>query len=251
MKTVLITQSNYIPWKGYFDSINKADLVILYDDAQFTKRDWRNRNKIKSAQGLLWLTIPVLAKGRYFQKINETEISEPTWAADHWKTLLHCYKKAKFFDEVSAWLEPLYTECKETNLSRLNRLFLETVSGKMGIQTEFHFSSQYHIDGDATDKLINICKQAGATKYLSGPAAKGYLAEDRFEASNIQLEYLDYSDYPVYSQLHGEFVHEVSVLDLLFNEGPCASQYMKSFDASSLSMARSSENTSILKTVAK
>ena len=121
MKRVAILQSNYIPWKGYFDLIAAVDEFILYDDMQYTRRDWRNRNQIKTPQGLQWLTVPVRVKGKFLQKINETEIEGQDWAATHWKTLAQNYRRAPHFAEVARWLEPLYLERPPLLLSELNR----------------------------------------------------------------------------------------------------------------------------------
>src|SRR4051812_8378856 len=107
-KRVAIVQSNYVPWKGYFDLINAVDEFILYDDMQYTRRDWRNRNKIKTPQGPIWITIPLQVKGRYHQRIDEMLVSDPAWAANHWKTLAHNYAAAPCFGEVAEWLQPLY-----------------------------------------------------------------------------------------------------------------------------------------------
>lgn len=128
MKKVAILQSNYIPWKGYFDMIAAVDEFILYDDMQYTRRDWRNRNQIKTPQGVQWLTVPVKVKGKYHQTIRETEIDATNWAAAHWKTLTQNYRRAPYFTEIAAWLEPLYTECSYTHLSQLNRCLLEAVN---------------------------------------------------------------------------------------------------------------------------
>ena len=122
---VLITQSNYIPWKGYFDAINRVDVVVLYDEMQYTRRDWRNRNKIKTPQGLKWLTIPVDVKNKYFQKINETKIKDKSWAAKHWKTIQHNYSNALFFKEYKMFFEHLYQRASTLEfLSEINYLFL-------------------------------------------------------------------------------------------------------------------------------
>ncbi|MEO8664096.1 MAG: WbqC family protein [Ignavibacteria bacterium] len=229
MKKILITQSNYIPWKGYFDSINMVDEFILYDDMQYTRRDWRNRNQIKTKDGLKWLTIPVEVKGKYFQKINETRISENDWGEKHWHTIVHNYSKSKYFNEYKKIFEELYLDYKEDNLSKVNRRFLETVCGILDIKTPMRSSSEFELLDEKTERLVDICKKSGATDYYSGPAAKDYMNEDLFKKENIKVHYFDYSGYPVYEQHHGEFSHSVSILDLIFNEGPDAKKFMKSF----------------------
>ena len=127
MKKAIITQSNYIPWKGYFDGINFVDEFVIYDDMQYTKRDWRNRNKIKTPQGPIWLTIPVEVKGKYFQKINETKISDLTWNKTHWQTIKHNYGKAPFFQELSPYFEDLYLSCNFQYLTEVNYCFIKSI----------------------------------------------------------------------------------------------------------------------------
>lgn len=231
MKTkVLITQSNYIPWKGYFDAINLVDKVILYDDAQYTRRDWRNRNRIQTPNGLQWLSIPVEVKGKFFQKIRETRISEPGWNVKHWKTLSLNYSRARHFKELQDFVSHLYVSATMLYLSEINYWFLTEISKYLNIRTPFEFSDKYEfISENPTEKLVRICKAAGATHYYSGPAAKAYLEENRFTDENIEVCYLDYNGYPEYPQLYAPFTHNVTILDLLFNTGPEAYTYMKSF----------------------
>lgn len=229
MKKIIITQSNYIPWKGYFDSINTADEFILYDDMQFTRRDWRNRNQIKTRDGIKWLTIPVEVKGKYYQKINETKISEPDWAEKHWNTILHNYSKAKYFNEYKKLFEELYMNNKEEYLSKVNYNFLKAVCEILGIKTKMIWSEEFNLLEEKTERLVDICKTRGATDYYSGPAAKAYMNEELFEKENIKVHYFDYSGYPEYYQLHGDFTHTVSIIDLIFNEGPNSTKFMKSF----------------------
>jgi hypothetical protein len=226
---LLITQSNYIPWKGYFDAINLVDEFILYDDVQYTRRDWRNRNLIKTAQGLHWLTIPVEVKGKYLQKIQDTKVSDRRWAAEHWKTIEHHYAKAPHFKDYQEPFEELYASLTTEYLSEINFAFLRLICELLGITTTMKWSSAFQLPADRTERLVELCVREGATEYYSGPAAKAYLDEDAFRARNIAVRYLDYSGYPEYRQLHGEFVHGVSIIDLLFNEGEHAKRFLKSF----------------------
>jgi len=228
-KTVAIVQSCYIPWKGYFDLINLVDEFILYDDRQYTRRDWRNRNRIKTPQGTQWLTIPVEVKGRYEQRIDETLISDPDWADRHWKTLQHNYSAAPHFDDYAEPLSSLYAGLDERRLSAVNRAFLDTICGLLGIRTSLSWSTDYAGQGTKTARLVSLCQASDATTYLSGPRAKEYMDESLFAAAGIELEYMDYSGYPEYPQLHPPFEHEVTVLDLLFNTGAEAPRFMKSF----------------------
>lgn len=223
----LITQSNYIPWKGYFDAIRAADVVVLYDDMQFTRRDWRNRNRIKTPQGTQWLTIPVEVKGKYLQKINETRISEPGWAQKHWRTLESNYKRAPFFEWVQDVIRPIYFDLDTLWLSEVNYRFLSRICQLLGIQTAFQWSSEFSLAEERTERLVNICREVGASVYLSGPSAKAYLNESVFSGHHITVQYLDFSGYPTYSQLHGAFDHQVTILDLLFHAGPQSPRFMK------------------------
>ncbi|WP_427185191.1 WbqC family protein [Bordetella bronchialis] len=226
-KTVAILQSNYIPWKGYFDMIAAVDEFILYDDMQYTRRDWRNRNQIKTPQGVQWLTVPVRVKGKYHQKIRDTEIDGHEWAAIHWKALIQNYRRAPYFAEIAAWLEPLYLAQPFTYLSELNRRFIEAICEYLGIGTTITNSWDYSLVEGKTERLAGLCVQAGGTKYISGPAAKDYIDEKVFADMGVRLEWFDYSGYPSYPQLWGEFAHGVTVLDLLFNCGKESPRYMR------------------------
>jgi len=222
-------QSNYIPWKGYFDLIRSVDEFILYDDMQYTKRDWRNRNYIKTPRGLEWLTIPVDVSGKYFQKIRETRVSDPGWAKSHWGSLVQNYKKAPHFADYRERFEDLYLGGAEDMLSRINFRFIEAVCDILGIRTKISWSMDYELEEGKTERLVGLCKAAGATHYVSGPSARDYMDESLFHQEGITVSYMDYSGYLPYPQLHGEFRHTVTVLDLLFNTGPEATAYMKSF----------------------
>lgn len=229
-KTIAVVQSNYIPWKGYFDLINSAHEFILYDDVQYTRRDWRNRNIVKTPTGPLWLTIPVEVKGKYSQPIKDTVISDSRWNRNHWKTVVYCYAAAKYFSLYRESLEDLYLNTNETSLSRINYRFLKAICRLLGIDTKLAWSMDYELKGDKTERLVSLCKQAGATNYLSGPAAKTYLNEELFRQENISVSYMDYSGYREYIQLYPPFQPHVSIIDLIFNEGPNATKYMKSFN---------------------
>lgn len=226
MKKVAISQSNYIPWKGYFDLIGAVDEFVIYDDVQYTRRDWRNRNKIKTPQGLLWLTIPVQVKGKYHQRIRETEIVDPNCVKGHWRTLRQYYHRSPHFDEIAAWLSPLYDETFD-NLSELNRRFIKAIARYLGIGAEITNSWNYRLVDGKTERLADLCQQAGATEYISGPAARTYIDETVFARSGIKLTWFDYSGYPEYPQLWGPFEHGVTILDLLFNCGHDAPRYMR------------------------
>ncbi len=226
MKKIAISQSNYIPWKGYFDLINRVDEFILYDDAQYTRRDWRNRNKIKTPIGLQWLTITVDISGKYFQKINETKISDKNWQVKHWRQIKQNYAKAKNFKKYKDIFEELYLSCKEEYLSEINHKFIIAINQILGIKTKIRFSSEFEIYGNKTEKLINICKQCNATIYISGPAAKSYFDEQLANKENIQVKWMNYENYKEYEQLHPPFEHGVTILDLILNTD--ATKFVKS-----------------------
>ncbi|OIQ92719.1 WbqC-like protein family protein [mine drainage metagenome] len=228
-KKIAILQSNYIPWKGYFDFIASVDEFILFDDMQYTRRDWRNRNQIKTPQGIQWITIPVMVKGKYYQKIRDTEIDGDQWPEVHWKTLFQNYRRSRYFNEIAYWLEPLYRGWSGTNLSKLNRYFIEAICKHLGIHTKITNSWDYPpFQGDnRTERLAWLCSHAGGTEYISGPSAKDYVEENILFDHGIKIKWADYSGYPIYNQLWGDFVHGVSILDLLFNCGNEAKFYMK------------------------
>ena len=230
MKKVAILQSNYIPWKGYFDMIAAVDEFILYDDMQYTRRDWRNRNQIKTPQGLQWLTVPVIVKGKYHQKIRETAIEGNAWAAAHWKTLVQNYRRTPHFEDVATWLEPLYLTESYTHISQLNHRFLVAICDYLGIKTRITHSCDYTLADGKTERLADLCRQAGGSEYVSGPSARDYIEEKVFADMGIKLTWFDYAGYPEYPQFWGEFAHGVTILDLLFNcgkEAPCYMRYVK------------------------
>ena len=225
-KRVAIVQSSYIPWKGYFDLIRAADEFILLDDVQFTKRDWRSRNRIKTNNGLLWLSIPVNTKGRYEQRILDTTIAEPSWARTHWQTIRTAYARAPHFKAYGPAFETLY-QSPSSRLSDVNHAFIAAGCAALGITTPITWSEAYHPREGRNERLIDLCVKSGATEYLSGPSARDYLDERAFNEAGISVLFADYDGYPEYPQLHGPFEHAVSVLDLIFCTGPRALEYMK------------------------
>lgn len=225
MKRIAILQSNYIPWKGYFDMIAAVDEFILFDDVQYTKNDWRNRNQIKTPKGPQWLTLPVGAD--ISRRIRDVNLPNVRWQIKHWKSLESNYRSAPHFDEVAAWLKPLYLAEFYTYLSQTNRRFIECVCNYLGIDTKITNSWDYTILDGKTERLADLCTQAGGAEYISGPSAKEYIEDYVFADRGIKLTWFDYSGYREYPQLWGEFTHEVSILDLLFNCGKDAPRYMR------------------------
>jgi len=228
-KRIAIVQSSYIPWKGYFDLMNSVDEFVLFDDVQYTRRDWRNRNRIKTSGGPAWLSIPVSSKGQYDAPIKEIRVDDGTWAARHWRTIRANYARASHFRSYAAVIEQMYCQCAETHLSGINRRCLAAICELLGIRTKLSWSWEYNIIDGKTERLVSICRQAGAAVYLSGPSAAAYLDARHFENAGIELVYFDYAGYPPYRQLFPPFDHHVSVLDLILNEGPDARRFMLSF----------------------
>lgn len=229
MKKVAILQSNYIPWKGYFDIIGKVDEFILFDSVQYTRRDWRNRNLIKTRDGLKWLTIPVKVKGQFFQRIDETVVSDHDWAELHWKNICNQYAHAPCFAQFREVFADLYRRAGTMDhLSEINLMFIQAICSLLGIKTVLRRDTDYEVIEGKNERLLNLCRQAGADIYLSGPSAKGYLDETFFADKGIGVEWMDYSGYPEYSQLYPPFEHGVTILDLIFNQGDHAAKSMKS-----------------------
>jgi len=221
-----IIQSNYIPWRGYFDFIDSVDLFVFHDDLQYTKNDWRNRNKIKTRTGLSWLTVPV-KYNRTAQLISETEIDyTQKWGQKHINMLKENYQKSPYFKDIS---EPFFEIISKRHnyISELNIEIIKFIMQELSIKTPLKMSCELALTGAKTARVIDILKKNGATTYLSGPAAKNYLDENMFKENHISLEYKSY-DYPEYPQLWGSFEGAVSVLDLLFNTGTEARKFLKS-----------------------
>jgi len=227
VKKVAIIQSSYIPWKGYFDLIAAVDECILFDSVQYTRRDWRNRNRIKTPRGLEWLSIPVAVKGKYLQKINETRVYDPGWRRSHWKRLVQNYGKCPHFGAYAERFEALYLGSEEPMLSRINHVFIVAICEVLEIRTRITWDSAYPAAQGRTERLVSLCQAAGAGRYLSGPSARGYIEPALFERAGVALEYADYEGYPEYPQQHGAFEHGVTALYLIFNTGPAARSYMK------------------------
>ncbi|MBR1753512.1 WbqC family protein [bacterium] len=229
-KKVAILQSNYIPWKGYFDIIASVDEFIFYDEMQYTKNDWRNRNKIKTQNGLQWLTIPCETKGSVSneQKICNTKVTNKIWTNKHWNSIQNAYAKAPYFKENQDWVKAIYKSLEnEDYLCKINYRFIYAICDYLGIKTKLSFCQDYGLIEGKTERLVDLVQKAGGTEYLSGPAAKDYIDENLFKEAGIKLTWMDYSGYPEYSQLFPPFEHGVTILDLIFNTGKDARKYMK------------------------
>lgn len=228
MKKALILQSNYIPWKGYFYAIKEVDIFVMYDDVQYTKNDWRNRNLIKSKQGLQWLTIPIETKNKSCQKINEAKIVNNFWACKHLASIKHNYTKAKYYKQYIPFFEDLYNRCNSKYLIDINRLFLTNICNLLDIKTPIIHSSDYDLKStNKTERIVEMCSKINVTDYYSGPAANAYIDVALFDNSNINLHYFNYGNFPIYQQLYLPFLHEVSIIDVILNTGPDAKNYIE------------------------
>lgn len=225
---IAIIQSCYVPWRGFFDLISRCDEYVIFDRAQFVKRHWHNRNRIKAAAGPAWLTIPVISKGRYEQPIDEVEIAEP-WVEKHWRAIELAYRRAPFFGTLAPIVRGWYDRAaKEALLTEVNAIFLAEIVRLLGIGTRIVRDTAYAAGGTKTERLLAIVRAAGADRYLSGPSAKAYFDEPVFANAGIAVEWMSYQGYVEYPQLYGTFEPAVSVLDLLFNVGPEAPRYIRS-----------------------
>ena len=226
MKKIALLQPNYIPWKGVFDMISRVDIFVFYDDVQYTHRDWRNRNKIKTSNGEIWLTVPV--KEVYGQKICETEIdTSQKWQIKHYKSITQSYSKTKFFKNYEALLNKIYMQ-NWNNLNELNIFCTKEISASLGLFPQWVKSSDLQIEGDKNgEKIIKICKHLKANHVINGPSSQNFLDENLFKKNDIILEYMEYF-YPEYTQAYPPFSHNVSILDLLFHCGPNSKEYIKS-----------------------
>lgn len=216
---VAISQSNYIPWRGFFDLIRSVDEFVIYDEVQFTRRDWRNRNRIKAPNGPQWLTIPVQSKGNYHANVSEIKVDGDEWREKHWKAIELAYSKADWFTSEKSWLMGLFERASFSGLSEINKHFLVAFMEKLEIATSLRNSSDFVLAKDRNERLLNICIELGATHYVSGPAAKDYLDESLFNANGISVEWFDYEGYVPYSQLWGNFIEGLSIVDLVMNNG--------------------------------
>jgi hypothetical protein len=222
---VAVSQSNYLPWKGYFDLIHDVDLFVFYDDVQFTKNDWRNRNRVKGPNGAQWLTIPVGTDlGR---RVCDVEMPDARWQRRHLRTLEHLYGKAPYFGRYRGFVEDVYLGRRWHGLSELNQFLTRTIATEiLGITTGFRSSCEFATSGKKQERLLSLLAAAGAETYVSGPAARAYLDPRSFAAAGIHLVWKDYAGYPEYRQFHPPFDHQVTILDLLFHVGPEAPQYV-------------------------
>ena len=218
-RTVVIVQPSYLPWLGYFAQMWRSDVFVIYDDVQYDKHGWRNRNRIKTPQGSQWLTVPVLHHGKGRPLISEVQIdNRQPWARRHLQAISQNYSKAPYFaDYVPRFTEVLSRDW--TRLVELDVAFLQILCDMLGLRRDVIRASSLGIEGAGAERLVDICRHLGAARFFEGAAGQDYIDSSLFTAAGITLEYQDYR-HPVYPQLHGEFVSHLSVVDLLFNVGP-------------------------------
>lgn len=211
-----IHQPQYMPYIGYFYKIIKSDIFVFLDDAQFKKNEWQNRNRIKGANGLIWLTVPVSFK--FGDKINEVKISDNFWKKKHINSIKSAYSKSPYFEDLFGYIEDFFRKDYEY-LSDLNIKCVKMILKYMDIDKRMEISSSLNINLSKTERLVKICEMVKADEYLSGDGGKDYLDENLFKLNKIKLRYLNYKPLK-YDQLWGEFAENLSILDMLFNLGP-------------------------------
>ncbi len=225
---VSVHQPHYLPWLGYFDKIDASDLFVLLDNVQYKKREYQNRNRIRTRQGVKWLTVPVATAGKYEQMTGEVEIEGGSgWREKHLETLRHAYSSAPHFKSAIEGLEELYMSSEWTRLAELNAAMLAWFMKEMGIETQVALESELGTGGLSTERIVNICLAVGADVYLSGSGGRDYMDEGLFEKAGLKLEYQKY-EHPVYPQVHGGFEPYMGIVDLLFNAGDKAAQIVRS-----------------------
>lgn len=224
MRKAAIIQSSYIPWRGYFDIIHDVDVFVFLDDVQYTKNDWRNRNRVKTPGGSKWLTVPVI--GGIHQRICDARIDYTRqWQDKHRKTIQYNYQSCAYFNSYKDDILGFIGRRFDT-ISELNTCAIKGLAKILGIRTRMIASTDMGATGRKDDRVVNICQKLGVDHYLSGPSARDYIVPEKFEKAGITLEYKDYGGYPEYPQPHGAFDHFVSVIDLLFSSGDKAPYYI-------------------------
>ena len=213
-----ILQPGYLPWMGFFEQLYRCDIFVIYDDVQYDKHGWRNRNRIKTPQGAQWLTVPVLTKGKNKPMTGDVLIdNNEAWAKKHLRTIEQNYGKAPFFAAIFPICEEILSGAW-TKLIDLNMNFIYAFMEFLNVKREIVFSSSLEIEGSRIQKLINICRHFGADTFYEGASGKNYIEEKSFLDAGIKVSYQEYR-HPVYQQLYGDFISHLSIVDLLFNHG--------------------------------
>ncbi len=227
MRTIVISQPTYLPWSGYFRIMKEADVYVFLDNVQFEQRSWQSRNRIKSAKDFTWLTVPTHHNSQI--KISDVEIdNSKQWMRQHFTAIKTSYGKAPYFQEYCSFLKSVY-EQRWTKLSILNIYLIKYFAKQLGLSPIFVRASKLGLEGKRTNLLLDICKIFGADRYVSSIGAKNYMEEDKaksiFEKEGISVDFLQVN-FPKYPQLFGEFIPELSIIDLLFNCSPTASDIL-------------------------
>ena len=223
MKRISILQPNYMPWRGYYKIIKNSDCVVLYDDVQYTKNDWRNRNIIKSAKGPIWLTIPVRVKNLN-QRINETYSVNNNWNEKHYKSIRQNYSKSRYYNKYIDNFQEFYQNKKPRKITAIIENFNNIIFEILEISTKIIYSSDLGVTGNRNERLIRILKKLGADTYLSGPSASSYIDQELFKVNKIDIEWVSYQ-MPMYKQVFDGFIPNLSIVDLIFNTGTEANYY--------------------------
>jgi hypothetical protein len=225
---VAIVQSCYLPWKGYFDLIRSSDHFILLDDVQYSRGDWRNRNRVKTAQGLKWISIPLRHRGTFPALIHDMHLTDTLWMRSHYSLIEQSYRDCAGWAELKSWLAANLLGTAEATLSEVNERLTRGLCAYLGIATPITRSEGYAVRCEnPTERVVRLCQAVGATTYVSGPRAKDYMEEHRFDDAGIALEYFDYGGYPEYPQPHGPFEHHVSIVDTIACLGSRAAEALK------------------------
>ena len=225
-KTLVVLQPGYLPWLGFFDQMRRADVFAYYDDVQFNKHGWRNRNRIKTPAGPLWLTVPVLHHGQGQPLILETLIdTRANWQRKHIASLKQYYAKAPYAARYLPELEEMLSR-PWTHLGELDMAVAGMMAGWLQIPAPSIRTSTLGTEGTPSQRLINICHHFGATSYLSGAAASDYLDVELFANQGVEVVWQNYQ-HPVYPQRHGEFVPFLSAIDLILNCGDQSAEILK------------------------
>ena len=217
MKVVAIHQPEYLPWLGFFKKMMNVELFVFLDDVQFRKKGWQNRNRIRINDGTTLLSIPVHTHS--YPKINEVTIdNEKNWSMRHKKSILYNYARAPYFGEIKDFIESIF-EKKFQYLVDLNTEIIKFIMNELEIKSKIVFSSELEISKKGSDRVLDICKAVDADHYITGTFwAESNLRVEEFKKSNIDIEFQKFQ-HPIYKQIHGEFIPEMSIIDLLFNEG--------------------------------
>jgi WbqC-like protein family len=214
-------QPVYLPWLGLLHKIAVADLFCYFDIVQYQTKDFNNRNRIKTHTGELWLSVPVESKNHFEKCVGDIRIVQSGWQRKHFKSIQHAYGKAAYFDAYSAELESILLLQSFETLSELNFAILRFLMRSLGIDTPIVKASDYVFQGTKSDLVLDMCVQLKANVYIFGSQGRGYADVDKFLAASVKPYFQDYR-HPTYRQLHGDFLPYMSVIDLLFNEGPCS-----------------------------